>query len=506
MNPEHTSAELTLMDPKINSSSGLESSKPQLRPSTQRLWKALSFDQDEVPEKVPEKDVISQKCKYIDTESTPEPERRTAPPNNSETRSKHLKSAKDTKGRSATLEAQRNSEQITEHKNKLSKYLNRSSDKSVPPSTRDKSFSQDFIHQPRLPFHMSQHYDSAGSIDSLRSAFSRQGMSTSTGTPLSMQSAYTMSPYAFSSISQVPESGILERSLTLRSMQQSFLESQIDKTIEDVDVLCVNCYECIPVDQVDTHSNYCCKPVAVVPEPEDDVDLRIRKLMTAMQERQASYTGDRVIMVLQLQEIAHSVLENSLSLDTILHKLEQIAKNSIMMSDGYGLTVFARRLAVLADSKSSDLPSETLKSGDSLLKHYEEEVVRQRQELEKWKLRNELLSQLASSTAPKGFRDIDSDVDGECDRSSVVSGSSGLSEVVSDVGDLEAANQMLQEISEEELEKYFYSRFLRKKYALPRHHKGREISIKEAYEKCNELGIGVSQWDKYIDNLLSRYS
>lgn len=65
---------------------------------------------------------------------------------------------------------------------------------------------------------------------------------------------------------------------------------------------------------------------------------------------------------------------------------------------------------------------------------------------------------------------------------------------------------MLQEISEEELEKYFYSRFLRKKYALPRHHKGREISIKEAYEKCNELRIPVSQWDQYIDSLLSRFS
>jgi hypothetical protein len=506
MNPEHTSAELTLIDPKINSSSGLQISKSQLRPSTQRLWKALSFEHDEAPEKVPEKNVISQHCKFINTESNPEPERRTAPSNNSETRSKHLKSSKDTKGRSATLEAQRKSEQIKEDRSKLSKYLNRSSDKSVPPSTRDKPFSQDFSHQPRLPFHMSQHYDNTGSIDTLRSAFSRQGPSIPASSPLSIQSAYTISPYEFSSIRQVPEPGILERSLTLKCLQQSFMESQIDKTIEDVDVLCVNCYECIPVDQVDTHSNYCCKPVAVVPEPEDDVDLRIRKLMTAMQERQGSYTGDRVIMILQLQEIAHSVLENSLSLDTILHKLEKITQNSIFMSDGYSLTVFARRLAVLTESKSHDLPSETLKSADSLLRQYEVEVARQRQELEKWKLRNELLSQLAASTAPKGFRDIDSDVDGECDKSSVISGSSGLSEVMSDVGDVETANQMLQEISEEELEKYFYSRFLRKKYALPRHHKAREISIKEAYEKCIEMRIGVSQWDKYIDNLLSRYS
>ena len=64
----------------------------------------------------------------------------------------------------------------------------------------------------------------------------------------------------------------------------------------------------------------------------------------------------------------------------------------------------------------------------------------------------------------------------------------------------------MQENCEEELEKYFYSRFLRKKYALPRHHKGKEISIKDAFDKCKELKIGVSQWDKYIDSLLNRYS
>lgn len=432
MDPEHTSAALKVIDPRMYQKSQSEHSIPSLRPSAQRLWKALSFEHDDTPEKVPENDAINKYITSSDRNSYLDSETYTASSNTSDFRRNQRKSTKDTKGRNSTLEAHRKSEKIQEHQNKLAKYLNRSSELSVPPSLRtDSQFAPEICHQPRLPFHSNQFSDSSLSLSS------KQALSTSIGAGISISSTTVPSNYTFSNISEVPEPSILEHSLTLKSLQQSFKEAQANNTIEEVDVLCVNCYECIPIDQVDTHSDLCCKPVAIVPEVEDDVDIRIRKLMTAMQERQASYTGDRVIMLLQLQEITHSVLENSLSLDTILQKLEVIAKNSILMSDGYGCTVFARRLAVLAESKSSDLPQDSLKTGDSLLRQYEEEVVRQRQELEKWKLRNELLSQLAAQTAPTGYRDIDSEVDGDFDKCSIVSGSSGMSEIMSDVGDIE---------------------------------------------------------------------
>lgn len=302
---------------------------------------------------------------------------------------------------------------------------------------------------------------------------------------------------------RINDPNVLEYSLSRRSIAQ--LAQEANYTVEEIDVLCVNCYKCILLDTVDEHSSTCCKNIASVPEEDEETNIKIRKLVESMKERQEFSVGDKVIYLMQLQEIAHCVIESTLSLGTILNRLERIASNSIVVSEGYSCAIFARRLGNLAEVKCADLPPDEVYVEESVLSMYEEEAARQRLELEKWKLRNELLIQLASSTA-EGLSEVRSDLD---DRYSVLSFKSCLSSVTdlgndlgSDFADLKSANEMLDDINEEEQERYFYSLFLRKKYNLSRHHKGRGMSIKESYEDCTAKKIPLNLWEKYIDSIL----
>lgn len=301
---------------------------------------------------------------------------------------------------------------------------------------------------------------------------------------------------------RINDPSVLEFSLSRRSIANGAQEAL--SSVEEIDVLCVNCYKCIAMDNVDEHSSTCCKNIASVPEDEEGVNSRIHKLLESMYDRQQVSVGDKVLYLIQLQEIAHCIIESTISLDTILSRLEKIASNSILVSEGYSCAIYARRLAHLAQAKSDELPIEE-HSEDSVLQKYEEEAARQRQELEKWKLRSELLMQLASSNTD-AITEVRSDLDERVSVFSLKSCMSSVTElgldVSGDFADLKSANEMLDDINEEEQERYFYSLFLRKKYKLPRNHKGREMSIKESYEECLSKKVPINIWEKYIDNIL----
>lgn len=131
-----------------------------------------------------------------------------------------------------------------------------------------------------------------------------------------------------------------------------------------------------------------------------------------------------------------------------------------------------------------------------VLKLYQEEAERQRKELEKWKMRSELLLQLAGNPASQGL-DIDSDLGSG--RGSVVSFATGFSDYPSDVGNLEDVEQVLQAISEEELEKHFYNICIRAKISLPKTHPHSNTPVAELFAEVQRNNIPVSQWRDYIN-------
>lgn len=157
----------------------------------------------------------------------------------------------------------------------------------------------------------------------------------------------------------------------------------------------------------------------------------------------------------------------------------------------------AKRLENLLELKGEFV---ILQDETDVLKLYQEEAERQKKELEKWKMRSELLLQLAGNPAGQGF-DIDSDLGSG--RSSVVSFGTGFSDYPNDVGNIEDVEQVLQAISEEELEKHFYTICIRAKIALPKHHPCSNQPVSELFNEVQHKNIPVSQWRDYINTKFS---
>lgn len=164
------------------------------------------------------------------------------------------------------------------------------------------------------------------------------------------------------------------------------------------------------------------------------------------------------------------------------------------LADGLPVGIMAKRLSNLLELKGQFT---TQMQSDDLLKMYEEEAKKQKKELEKWKLRSEILLQLAANPSNQ-LHDIDSDLGS--DTTSVVSFSTGHSELVPNSEspfeiDIE---QVLKAISAEELEKYFYRLCFKAKMSLPKSHPQQNIIISDLYKSVQQNNIPVSQWKDFI--------
>jgi hypothetical protein len=158
----------------------------------------------------------------------------------------------------------------------------------------------------------------------------------------------------------------------------------------------------------------------------------------------------------------------------------------LKVKDGLPVTILSKRFSI--NENETDL-----------LKLYQEEADRQKKELEKWKLRSELLLQLAGNPASQGL-EVDSDV--ESGRSSCISYVSGISDNFHDIANLDDIEQVLHEISEEELEKHFYGICVRAKLALPKRHPNSEIPVSSLFEEVKIKQIPVSHWKEFVSSRL----
>lgn len=84
-----------------------------------------------------------------------------------------------------------------------------------------------------------------------------------------------------------------------------------DEIINEIDILCVNCYECIPIDEVDLHSKRCIKPILDSPEL-SHADIRIRKMLKSISSRKIQTTGIKYELYCNLEECSIAILETSM--------------------------------------------------------------------------------------------------------------------------------------------------------------------------------------------------
>ena len=119
--------------------------------------------------------------------------------------------------------------------------------------------------------------------------------------------------------------------------------------------------------------------------------------------------------------------------------------------------------------------------------------------MEKWRLRSELLLQLAGNPASEGI-EVNSDIGSS--RSSTISFGTGISDFHSDIANLEEVEQVLQDISKEELEKHFYAMCVRAKLNMPKEHPCQRLAVNTIYAAVLAENIPVSRWREYVIKVL----
>ncbi|OMJ89502.1 hypothetical protein SteCoe_8298 [Stentor coeruleus] len=266
-----------------------------------------------------------------------------------------------------------------------------------------------------------------------------------------------------------------------------------NEIINQVDILCVNCYECIRSNDVDKHSKKCFKPIIGLPE-RFCVDERIKKLIKSISFHKNASSEINLKAYCKLEEYSEAIISQSMSSHMISEKIDEIYNESLTLVDGLPVGIMAKRLTNLLELKGQFT---TQGQSDDLLKIYQEEAEKQKKELEKWKLRSELLLQLAANSSNQ-LHHIDSDIGS--DTASVVSFSTGHSELVRNSEINFDIEQVLKAISAEELEKHFYNLYLKTKMSLPKSNSQQNTAISDLYKHVQQNNIPVSQWKEFISS------
>ena len=88
------------------------------------------------------------------------------------------------------------------------------------------------------------------------------------------------------------------------------LPREEDSLVNEVDILCVNCYECIPTEEVDSHSRVCTRPILDSIEPQ--TDMKIRKMLKAISLRKIRGNPANFRLYSDLEECSIAILESSM--------------------------------------------------------------------------------------------------------------------------------------------------------------------------------------------------
>lgn len=262
--------------------------------------------------------------------------------------------------------------------------------------------------------------------------------------------------------------------------------SKPEEEAEQVDVLCLNCYSCVTIDEVDLHSRTCYEQKTT---NQDEFVSRAQKLYQSLWNSKQKAEQSRQSLFQELLAIAKALLTNSEEFSKLQASLNAFIRKS--SASDLALAIFARRLLYLTDEypqKTDPVDPQNLTS-EQLLTHYEKELQQQRAELEKWKRKSELLLKAVQS---KDLNEVTSDVGSDFERTSVYSGFSEMSSP-SAFDDFE-----VPEHSSEEMQKIFYSSCLKIKMGLPKEHPCQQVLISALYDKCLRDQIPLSSWDYYI--------
>eukprot|EP00744_Colponema_vietnamica_P011231 GILI01015793.1.p1 GENE.GILI01015793.1~~GILI01015793.1.p1 ORF type:complete len:428 (-),score=84.53 GILI01015793.1:444-1631(-) len=333
-----------------------------------------------------------------------------------------------------------------------------------------------------------------------------------------------------------------------------------------VDVLCVNCYEIIRVEEVDQHSLECCSQPGLhrtgsetngynslngvrssgydasssTPSPfaspsKNDpekslsvINEKLKKLLKALESRMEESerkggVANQQLALSRLKEMKNmsSLLlslspSNPASAFQCLQTVNQIRSVGTEVSGlsgvGPGLFIFCKRIENVAREKAKEIEEiETLRlAARPESSAHDEETQRKRAEVEMWKIQTELLEEeLKRQQEAEVESDDDASVlsDVRSDMGSEMAGSVYAESFISDmddVADLQSATEVWAEKTEEELRKYFYSQCLTAKLSLPQSHPARKIMISALYQSAKDAEVHPEAYVGFIRDQFSK--
>ncbi|CAG9327167.1 unnamed protein product [Blepharisma stoltei] len=269
-------------------------------------------------------------------------------------------------------------------------------------------------------------------------------------------------------------------------------------TVEEIDVLCINCYECVPLSQVNSHSKSCTKAKEESKLEVVNINEKIKKLLEAINNKISVLAGVKLIFFSKLQELAISAINCSDYPNTIINNIKNLMMAYPDIDETRACEILAYRLSNLVEQKTPFFPERMSLYNENAELKYEIEAESQKKELEKWKLRTNLLLNIGGNPLRESIEEIHSEIDPDEDLFS-----SSLSTIDAQPdSDSEDYDDGDEELDEDQIEKYFYAICLKKKLKSPQSRPSKDISIADLYKKCQKENIEFSQWEDFIDQNL----
>ena len=89
----------------------------------------------------------------------------------------------------------------------------------------------------------------------------------------------------------------------------------VEQLVLEIDITCINCYECIRPEDIDSHSAKCIKPNLELNDSMQ-ADIRLRKLLRSISARKVSSQGSKFNLYCLLEEYSLAILEKTMVLIT----------------------------------------------------------------------------------------------------------------------------------------------------------------------------------------------
>lgn len=290
--------------------------------------------------------------------------------------------------------------------------------------------------------------------------------------------------------------------------------------MENIDVLCINCENIISVDKISAHSEVCLTPTSYVlklsaASPIKLVDFRLDKLKCSieciLQDNLMVLNEEEKNIFTKLIAVSGDVIKSQELVSDLLPACDNIVKEiSSYPADSISprITIYAERVKLMTIEKAKIVENEKKLVESSMSISF---MIKQRE--------NQLVG---LDKEIKKFRQAGGDLEGivECiDVNSVVddlnSKRSGTSSMLSPKESLRNAEideldnmfkdqeKSSMERSNQDLQKYFYSKCLIMKLGFSSRDPAQFIQIPDLYRSVRQAGLPVDKWEEFIKEQFS---